>query len=169
MKKQYFMIAVLMAFTFVGIGQIEIPPDTAQAVIVEPINIGEIAKDVLEIISRDSAAIAQLPQGGFDATDRNSIWAWWTFIFALIMPFGTWVFNKFFPSVTKKELILKSTAIAVVVLMIIIGLKGMTIAVIGQAVLAFIMEVVAYDKILSPLGLSSPRADNYEKVSKPNN
>lgn len=176
MKKQFFLSMTLILFAFVGFGQFERPPDDIApepgvqieqpAAPAPALNLEDVAQDVLQIIARDSNAIAVLPGGGFDATDITSIFDWWIFLFSLIMPFGLWVFHRFFPSVTKKELILKSTSVAVVVLMIIIGLKGMTLAVIGQAVLAFIMKVVAYDKVLQPLGLDSPKSQEYENPAE---
>lgn len=170
MKKQFFLSFTLVFFAFVGFSQFERPPDDSQPRFEQQatpeLNLEDVAQDVLQIIARDSNAIASLPGGGFDATDITSVFDWWVFLFSLIMPFGLWVFHRFFPSVTKKELILKSTSIAVIVLMIIVGLKGMTIAVIGQAVLAFIMKVVAYDKVLQPLGLDSPRSEDYENPSE---
>ena len=164
MKKPFFMLAFIVGLFTLTFGQdppIEQPTPIEieqSAPIEQPgsIDLKDLANDVIKVIAKDSTLITQIPGGGFDTTNSKSIFEWWMFIFSLVMPLGLWVINKFFPSTKKKELILKSTSIAIVVLLIIVLSKGATILVIGQAVLAFIMEVLAYDKILQPLGLDTP-------------
>lgn len=128
----------------------------------QPPPIEDVVNEVIKVITNDSTAVISIP-GAFDPSNPASVFEWWMFIFALLMPIGLWVLHKVWPSQTKKTLILKSTSIAIIVLLIIVYSNGASLLVIGQAVLAFIMKVFSYDKLLQPIGLDSPKPRNYQK------
>lgn len=117
------------------------------------------------------ALSVQLPDGnqttidlpGAISLEPSKLIEWWQFIYALLTPLGVWLFASFWPSSTKKELVTKATSIAVVILVIVLTFKGFTIATLGQAVIALIMQVFVYDKIYQPIGLSSYKPKSYKK------
>lgn len=90
-----------------------------------------------------------------DPSNADSILGYWEFYYVIAMPLLNWLLSKMWPSATKKELILKTSSFAIVVLLVIIFNKGFTAAIVIKAVGAFIAQVFAYDKILNPAGLSS--------------
>lgn len=120
----------------------------------------ELVNQVIQAVT-DSQAEITLP-GKFDPKNSQNIFDWWIFIYGLVAPIGMFVILKFWPSASKPELILKSTSIGIVVLLIIVFLKGGSIVVIGQAVLAFVFQAFSYDKLYNPLGLKSARTNAYE-------
>lgn len=97
-----------------------------------------------------------------DPSNSGSVFAWWQFIYMILTPIGIYFFGKFFPSSSKSELIIKSTSIAVVVLLIILGVKGYTLMGIGQALVALIGQVFFYDKVLNPLGFNTEKTKSYK-------
>lgn len=154
-SRLYLIFSFILIFSFQSVCQ-----DT---LIVEQQPIEDVISEVIKTLTKDSTAVVQLP-GVFDPTNQESIFEWWMFIFGLLMPIGLWFLHKVWPSQTKKTLILKSTSIAIIVLLIIVFSKGASILVIGQAILAFIMKVLSYDKFLQPMGLGSPKPRNYQNV-----
>jgi hypothetical protein len=98
-----------------------------------------------------------------DPLNPDSLFAWWQFIYAFLTPVGIYIFNKYFPSNTQQELIIKSSSVAILVLIVIIFFKGFTLVTLGQAVLAFIMQVISYDKVMKPLGMESPKLKSYKR------
>jgi hypothetical protein len=97
-----------------------------------------------------------------DPLNPDSLFAWWQFIYALLTPVGVYIFNKYFPSNSQQELIIKSSSVAILVLIVIIFFKGFSLLTLGQAIIAFIMQVINYDKVLKPLGMESPKLKSYK-------
>lgn len=93
-----------------------------------------------------------------DPSNPDSIVGYWQFLYALAMPVGNYLLSVFWPSNTRKELTLKTTIFAIVVLVFIVTFKGVSFAVIMQAVLAFFAQALTYDKVLNPMGLNSKAA-----------
>lgn len=129
---------------------------------VESVAIEDIANEVIKVITQDSTSSIIYPTP-LDPTNSGSLFEWWMFLYGLLMPLGSWIFNKFFPSSTKKELILKSTGVALIVLFVILFMKGFSLMTLGQSFIAFIFQVVTYDKGYKGVGASSPRKDTYIK------
>lgn len=128
-------------------------------------NVKAIADEVLKVITQDTSVSIVIPSP-LDPTNPNNIFEWWMFLYGLLMPIGLWLFHKLRPSSTKKELVIKSTTAAIIVIaLIIIGLgKGLTLPVLFQSVFAFVMQWINYEKVLKPLGLKSPREKTYDKT-----
>jgi len=122
----------------------------------DSISFGEMVNQILAVITANPDAQISLPDK-FDPSSTDNIFQWWMFIYALVMPLGLWIIHRFWPSTTKKDLILKSTSIGIVVLLIIVFSKGASMLIIGQAVIAFIMKAFTYDKVYAAIGLQSPR------------
>lgn len=103
------------------------------------------------------AAFGQTPPV-LDPSNPDSIVGYWQFLYALAMPVGNYLLSILWPSNTRKELTLKTTIFAIVVLVFIVTFKGVSFAVIMQAVLAFFAQALTYDKVLNPIGLNSKAA-----------
>lgn len=127
-----------------------------------PPPIEDVANDIIKVITDDTTAVITLPDP-FIPTDPTSVFEWWMFIFALVTPIGLLIMNKFWPSSSKKGMIIKATSVGIIILMIIVYSKGATALIIGQAALALIMKVFTYEKIYKPLGFSSKKARGYIK------
>lgn len=124
--------------------------------------IEDVANEVIKVITSDPEAGGVVLPEKIDVSNTQNLFEWWMFLYSLIMPLGLWLFHRFWPSSNKSELIIKSTSVGIVVLLIIIFSKGVTIAVIGQAILAFLMKVLTYDKFYKPLGVVSPKTQDYK-------
>jgi len=125
----------------------------------------DVANQVLEILLDGDGKI-DLPDK-VNVASGESWFQLWMFIYALLTPIGFWVFAKFFPSSKKSNLIIKATSFAILVLVIFFSMKaqGVSIEIVGKAAFAFIMQIVTYDKLFKPLGLKSPRLQNYDRTS----
>lgn len=101
------------------------------------------------------SVFAQVTPPVLDPTSPDSIIGYWQFLYVAAMPIGNYLLTIFWPANTKKELTLKTTIFAIVVLVVVVGFKGISFGIIMQAVLAFFGQALTYDKVLNPLGLSS--------------
>lgn len=122
----------------------------------------QIVSEVLKVISQDSLVFPNAPEQ-FNPKSAQNVFDWWVIIYSLVMPLGIWVFHRFFPSFTKKELVLKSTSIAITILLIIVFLKGASGVVISQAILAFLTKIAIYEKFYKSIGLDSKKPEGYKK------
>lgn len=82
---------------------------------------------------------------------------WWTFWYGILTPIAIWIFGKFWPSSTKRELLTKAISLALVILVVIISIKGLNFATLSQSFMALIMQVFMYDKIYKPMGLETSK------------
>lgn len=119
-----------------------------------------VGDEVVKVITNDTTATISLPSP-INPVDPASLFEWWIFLYGLLVPIGVYIFSRFFPASTKRDLIIKSTSIALIALLAIIFSKGVSITIIGQSFLAFVMQVITYDKIYKPLGMESKKTEDY--------
>jgi hypothetical protein len=93
----------------------------------------------------------------FDPSTTSSWLASWTWWYTLTMPIGTWLLSYIWPSNTKQALTIKASSFAIMIVVVIVMYQGIDTKSILNAVLAFLMQAIAYDKILQPIGLDSKK------------
>lgn len=154
MKISNYLILILFCLvSFQAIGQ-----DTLE----QAPEITEVINETIKSVTGNENAEIKMPDT-FDPTNPDSVFEWWMFIYGALMPIGLYVFHRFFPSVKKSELILKSIAAAIVVLIIVLASlgKGGNILTIGQGVIALMFNVFTYNNFYKSIG-KSPRKQSYD-------
>ncbi len=122
------------------------------------------AFDINLLIDEVVNVLQNRPELNFDPANTESVFAWWIFIFAVIMPLITkYILQRWWPALEKDSLVIRASSMALVVILIIVFSQGASLAVIGQGVLAFVMKVLMYDKIYKPLGLGTVKPEGYKK------
>jgi hypothetical protein len=175
MKKFVFllMISVILSVSLSAKNEIVIDEEPAVVTAVNEANavapapdpdLIKTAEEVLQVITGNENAIIIMPEK-LDITSLASLMQWWVWLTTLISPILLYFFNKFWPSVNKKELIIKSSSMGIIIIwaVILIAGGGFNITSVIMSLVMFVVQVFTYDKILQPLGLNSPKSVGYRK------
>ena len=162
--KNFVFVLLLMFGSMLSFGQAKdatptLPTATEQVAIDSP-TIHDVVDNTVQILTDNPNAEVKIPET-VNPTDTNSLIKWWWFIYGLLMPIGTFIFNRFFPSSKKRELIIKSTSVAILTLVVLLTWKGYAMLAVMQGVMGFVMQFFMYDKLYNPAGLKSFRKKNY--------
>jgi hypothetical protein len=122
------------------------------------------AEQVLQVITGNKDAVIIMPDK-LDISSLTSLMNWWVWLTTLLSPILLYLFNRFWPSFTKKELIIKSSSMGIIIIwaVILIAGGGFNITSVIMSLVMFVVQVFSYDKVLQPLGLNSPKASSYRK------
>ena len=110
-----------------------------------------------EIVPIEQTDVSQVDTPTINPSDPASIIGYWEFLYVLLMPIGSYVLARFWPSNTKQSLTLKTSIFAITILIAIISVKGLSVAIIVKAFTLFVSQALLYDKILQPAGLNSKK------------
>lgn len=144
MKKIIFIFVLGFAVTFVY-------GDTG--------TIQDAATATVQSLTNDTTAQIVIPPG-LNPSSLDSLMQWWVWLGGILTPFLLLILNRFWPSYSKKELILKTSIGGLVIIWAIILLAGGGFNTISgvSALIMFIIKVLTYDKFINPIGLKSYKA-----------
>jgi len=149
-------------------------PMVSCAQALDPVNI-EIEQDpveettvidaVNETIQAATDSDAEIkPPPALDVTSAESLFSWWLWLTGIFSPLLLLIFHRLWPSVTKKELIIKSLIGGAVIIwaVILAAGGGFNWTSVIYAIIMFIVQYSTYNGIYKGFGLSSYKPENYK-------
>jgi hypothetical protein len=135
-----------------------------EEVLPSKVDIKATADEVIKVLVDDKDAVIVLPDK-IDITKVESLMNWWVWLTSLLSPILITIMNRFWPSSTKKELIIKSSSMGIILIwaIILIAGGGFNLTSVVFSLVMFVVQVFSYDKILQPLGVNSVKPDNYKR------
>jgi hypothetical protein len=129
---------------------------------VEETTVIEAVNESIQAATASDAEITTPPP--LDASSAESLFSWWLWLTGVLSPLLLLLFHRIWPSVNKKELIIKSLIGGGVIIwaVILAAGGGFNWTSVVYAIIMFIVQYSTYNGVYKGFGLSSFKPANYD-------
>lgn len=129
---------------------------------IEETTVVDAVNETIQAATNSDAEITTPPV--LDVTSAESLFTWWLWLTGVLSPLLLMLFHRVWPSVNKKELIIKSLIGGGVIIwaVILAAGGGFNWTSVVYAIIMFIVQYSTYNGIYKGFGLSSFKPANYK-------